>query len=129
MAARRLPLLALLLPTMTAISSVLLGCGSDPAPKGSISISISPVEVGADGVKWALVEVTGSSVGTVKIRASRGSFEGMGSTVFFNRAPFTTMLVTCDSRADRLCAGWAQVDASDESLATALAQVRFIQLP
>ncbi len=120
MADRRLPLLALLL---------LLGCGSEPATKGSIFISISPVEVGADGVAWALVEVTGTSVGTVKIRASRGSFEGMGATVFFNRAPFTTMLVTCNSRTDRLCAGWAQVDASDESLATALAQVRFVQLP
>jgi hypothetical protein len=120
MAARRLPLLAL---------ALLLGCGSDPAPKGSFAISIQPIEVGADGVAFALVEVTGTSVGTVKIRSNRGSFEGMGPTVFFNRAPFTTMLVTCDSRADTGCAGWALVDASDESLAAAKAQVHFLQLP
>jgi hypothetical protein len=120
MAARRLLLLALVL---------LLGCGSEPAPSGAISISIQPVELGADGVAAALIEVTGSSVGTVTIRASRGSFEGMGPTVFFNRAPFRTLLVTCDSRADRLCAGWAQVYAFDEGLAAATAKVRFIQLP
>jgi hypothetical protein len=120
MAARRLAFLALVL---------LLGCGADPAPRGALAIAIRPFEVGADGVAYALVEVTGSSVGTVTIRTSRGSFEGMGSSVFFNRAPFSTMLVTCDSRTDPACAGWAQVAVSDESLASAMAQVHFLQLP
>jgi hypothetical protein len=120
MAARRIIVTALFL---------LLGCGPEPAPMGAISMTISPTTVDADGVSFALVEVSGTSVGKVSIRSSLGSFEGLGAAVFFNQAPFSTMLVSCDSRTDSRCAGWALVQASDESLAVSRAQVNFRQLP
>jgi hypothetical protein len=120
MASRRLLVTALFL---------LLGCGTDPAPKGSLSLTVSATAIDADGVNFAVIQVSGTSVGKVSIRSNRGSFEGMGNLIFFNKAPFSTMLVSCDSRTSSACAGMATIDASDESLAGAGGQVMFRQVP
>jgi hypothetical protein len=114
---------------LLAVSLLLAGCGPASEPKGALTMAISPPAVTADGVTFALVEVDGTSIGSVTIRSNRGSFEGVGPVVSFNRAPFSTMLVTCDSRTDATCAGLALVSASDESLALAQGQVRFLQAP
>jgi hypothetical protein len=123
------------MPTRVALAVLmvlpfLLGaCGEEPAPKGALTMTVAPSSVDADGVTSALISVDGTSIGNVTIRSNRGTFEGVGSIVFFNKAPFSTQLVTCDSRGDSSCAGMALIIASDESLASARAQVSFRQIP
>jgi hypothetical protein len=121
-----------LIPTvrlLLAASLLLAGCGPASEPKGTLTMTVTPAALDADGVSYALVEVGGTSVGKVTIRSNRGSFEGLGAIVFFNQAPFSTMLVTCDSRTDATCAGLVTISASDESLASAQGVVRFRPAP
>jgi len=123
MAPRAKPILAALL--------LLAACGSPEAPKGSLSLKISPGAQKADGSNYFLLVLDGASIGTVTFRTTRGSFEGFGRIVTYtgSELPFTTMLVTCDSRTEPTCAGLALVEATDQSLASARVQVSFQQAP
>ncbi len=104
--------------------------GGGSSGGGTLTITATPAVVVADGTSAVIIHVEGSQKGPIVVRTDRGHFLESGGLTATNATavPFDVTLVTCNSQVVLGCAGYAQVTASDQNLASGRAQVRFVQV-
>lgn len=111
--------------------SSLAACGPKepppPPPPPTISITASATEVQADGV--ATVKLSVSHSATVKLIATKGTFQESGTTATsIAGGSGEAALQSCDSRAATSCAGQVRVSASAEDGASGAVNLTFKQV-
>lgn len=115
----------------TIAATALLACGGSGGGKsggGTLTITSTPSVVVADGTSSVVIHVDGSQKGPIVVRTDRGHFLESGAlTASAAATPFDVTLVTCNSQTLTGCAGYAQVTASDQNLASGRIQVQFVQ--
>jgi hypothetical protein len=102
-----------------AAVALLAGCGaSSPSsgnslPTASLTITVSPASVVANGTSTVSVTVDGSTQGTISVSTSRGTFPNGQMAVTVPSTPATLTLTSCNASADVSCAGTVTIRAID----------------